>query len=161
LWRRSAHGFDLGQIETRKYAEEGKLFPIRHPVIGADGATVMEPVLDDKGEPLQIRISGADASRIKNAVEQRQRARREAIAAVKPGETAPDFNSWEVREQDVVDDLVLLTEGWTDNFELDGKPFPFSKDNAAVLYKRFPEIAAQMTEVATNRMNFTPALSKK
>ncbi len=154
-------GFDLGQIETRKFVEEGKLFPIRRQIVGEDGATTMEPVLDDKGEQLQIKISGADASRIKNAVEQRQRARRAALEAVKPGETPPDINGWEIREQDIVDDLVLLTEGWTDNFELDGKPFPFSKDNAAILYKRFPDIAQQMTEIATTRVNFLPASSKK
>lgn len=147
-------GFDLGSIETRKYAEEGVFFPIRHPKTN-------EPLLDDNEQPLQIKISGADASRIKNAVEKRQRDRRAALAAVKPGEPEPDFVSWEVREQDVVDDLVLLTEGWTDNIELDGKPLPFSKENAAILYKRFPEIAQQMTENATNRINFLPASSKK
>lgn len=147
-------GFDLGAIETRKHAEVGKYFPIRHSITN-------EVLVDDNKKPLEICISGADASRIKNAVEARQKARRDAIAAVKPGETPPDFNAWEVREQDVIDDLVLLTEGWSDNIELDGKPFPFSKENAAVLYKRFPEIAQQMTAIATDRVNFMQASSKK
>src|SRR5581483_5428303 len=126
-------GFDLSAVETRKHVEVGKYFPIKHMVTG-------EVLVDDKGKPLEICISGADASRIKNAVEARQKQRRAAIEAAKPGETPPDFNTWEQREQDIVDDLVLLTEGWSDNIELDGKPFPFSKENAAILYQRFPEI---------------------
>jgi hypothetical protein len=147
-------GFDLSKIESRKHAEKGKYFPIKHPVTG-------EPLLDDTGAPIEICISGSDASRIKSAVEARQKLRREAIAAVKPGEAQPDYNAWTVREQDMIDDLVLLTEGWTDNVELDGQPLPFSKENAAILYRRFPEIAEQMTIAATNRVNFMPASSKK
>jgi hypothetical protein len=146
-------GFDLANIETRKHAEAGKFFPVRHPVTA-------EPLLDDDKKPIEICISGADASRIKNAVEARNRARREAIAAAKPGEAA-GYNGWETREQDTIDDLVLLTEGWSDNIVLDGKPLPFSKDNARILYTRFPEIAQQMTEIATNSINFMPASSKK
>jgi len=151
-----ALGFDLGKIETRKYADEGKYFPILHPVTG-------EPVLDDNKKPVEILISGADASRIKNAVEERQRTRRAAVeaAANKPADQRPDYNGWQTREKDMIDDLVLLTEGWTDNLELDGKPLLFSKENAAILYQRFPEIAEQMTRNATNRINFMPASPKK
>jgi len=145
--------FDLSRIETRKHAESGVFFPIRHPATG-------EPILDEAGNPLQIKISGADASRIKSAVEQRQQKRQEAIAAAKP-DAKPDFNTWTVREKDMIDDLVLLTEGWTDNIELDGFPLPFSKENAEILYTRFPEIAEQMTRAATNRINFMPASSSK
>ncbi len=144
-------GFDLGAIETRKYAEQGVFFPILHSVTG-------EPIVDDKGEQLKIKISGADASRIKTAVEEREAARKAADATEKPPAIQ---SSWQKREQDVIDDLVLLTEGWTDNIELDGQPFPFSKENAAVLYSRFPEIAEQMTRKATNRLNFMPTSAKK
>lgn len=146
-------GFDLAAIEMRKFAEEGVYFPILH-------AVTREPVVDDKGEQLKIRISGSDASRIKTAVEQREAARRAAEAVEKPG-AAIVSTGWQQREQDLIDDLVLLTEGWTENFELDGQPFPFTKENAAVLYTRFPEIAEQMTQRATSRLNFMPTSAKK
>src|ERR1035437_9721067 len=110
-------GFDLGLIETRKHAEEGVFFPILHPKTG-------EPLKDDDGNEIKIRISGADASRIKTAVEERQAAQKALAADAKPGEVV-EYN-WQMREQDIIDDLVLLTEGWTDNVELDGKPLPFS-----------------------------------
>lgn len=145
-------GFDLAVIETRKHAEEGAFFPILNP-------KTKEPLIDDGGNELKIKISGADASRIKSAVEERE-ARRRAAIAEKPDAMA-EYNHWKAREQDMIDDLVLLTEGWTDNIELDGKPFPFSKDNARELYQKFPEIAEQMTARATNRLNFMQTSASK
>jgi hypothetical protein len=145
-------GFDLGVIETRKYAEEGVFFPVLHPKTG-------EPLKDDAGSEIKIKISGGDASRIKSAVEERQAARKALDADAKKGEVV-EYN-WQMREQDIVDDLVLLTEGWTDNVELDGKPLAFSKVNARILYQRFPEIAEQMSVRATNRLNFMPTSANK
>lgn len=154
-------GFDLGLIETRKHVEVGVFFPILHP-------KTREPLKDENGDEIKIRISGADASRIKSAVEERQAARRaaavaaEAAAAAKgqqPGAAVVEYG-WQDREKERVDDLVLLTEGWTDNVMLDGKPLPFSKENARTLYERFPEIAEQMAALATNRLNFMPTSAK-
>jgi hypothetical protein len=147
-------GFDLSAIESRKQAETGKFFPLKNPATG-------EPLLDEEGKPLEIKISGVDASRIKNAVEQRNKSRRQALAGTKPGDEPPDFNTWETKEKDLIDDLVTLTVDWTPNISLDGEPLPFSKENALKLYTRFPEIAEQMTLMATNRVNFMPASSKK
>jgi hypothetical protein len=145
-------GFDLSKIETRKRAEEGVDFAI------VDAAK--NPVLDADGKPLTIRMGGADSVRIKNVVRDRQRRRRaEVEAAAAAGLPEPEY-TWEVREDEVVEDLVALTLGWSDNIELDGAPYPFSKENAEKLYRRFPELAEQMTAKASVRVNFMPTSPK-
>ena len=41
--------------------------------------------------------------------------------------------------------------GWSEPFEVDGQPYPFSKENAAALLARFPHFAAQISAVAPAR----------
>jgi hypothetical protein len=144
-------GFDLGKIETKKHAEEGVDFPLMN--------AARELIVDDDGKPLTIKMGGADSVRIKNVVRDRQRRRREELDALPPGTPEPEY-TWEQRETEMIEDLVVLTHGWSDNIELDGQPFPFSKENAEILYRRFPEIAEQMTVRASARVNFMPTSSK-
>jgi hypothetical protein len=144
-------GYDIGRLETKKFAEEGVDFQIVSP---------QGPLSDDDGNPVTIKLGGADASRIKTAVRERQAKRRAEAETLPPGTPAPEY-TWEMRERDTIEDLVTLTFGWSDNLELDGAPFPFSKENALELYTRFPEIAEQMTAKATNRINFMRASSTK
>lgn len=144
-------GFDLAKVETRSRIEEGVFFPI----LRMDNR---QPIVDDKGAELMIKLSGADASRIRSAIEEREAARK-ADASAKGLQVIPP-QSWQEQEDERIADLVMLTEGWTDNVELDGKPFPFSKENAAMLYRRFPEIAEQMTARATSRLSFFPTEPK-
>ncbi|QOZ25275.1 hypothetical protein [Bradyrhizobium sp. CCBAU 51753] len=142
-------GFDLNTIEMRCHAETGVNFEILHPKTG-------KPIVDGDGKTLWINMSGSDASRIKSAVDERAAKREaEAKAAAAKNELVP-LRTWQDNEDDMIEDLVLLTNGWSDNWVLDGKPFPFSKENAAILYRRFPEIAAQMTSRVTVRLNFLP-----
>ncbi|MCC8946013.1 hypothetical protein H8A97_13110 [Bradyrhizobium sp. Arg62] len=146
-------GFDLNTIEMRCHAETGINFDVLHPKTG-------QPIVDGDGQKLWINLSGSDASRIKSAIDERSARREtEARAAAAKNELVP-LRSWQDNENELVDDLVLLTNGWSDNWVLDGKPLPFSKENAATLYRRFPEIASQMTQRVTNRLNFLPASAK-
>lgn len=141
-------GYDIGSFESRKYADEGVDFQIIHPLTG--------PVVDDNGQPVTIRLGGADSARIKNAVRERQAKRREESEKATP----PQVYDWQTREADMVEDLATLTLGWSANLELDGASYPFSFDNAVALYRRFPEIAEQMTAKASQRVNFMRASSK-
>jgi hypothetical protein len=146
-------GYDIGRLETKKFAEQGVDFPILHP------GTLL-PITDGDGNPVTIRIGGADSTRIKTAVRERQALRRAENDKLPPGTPLPEY-TWEMREKDTIEDLVTLTFGWSDNLELDGQPFPFSSENALILYTRFPEIAEQMTAKATSRINFMQASSTK
>ena len=56
---------------------------------------------------------------------------------------------------------VTLTNGWSDNWEWEGKPFPFSKDNAELFFRELPEYAAWATHKVTQRLNFMRGWSKK
>jgi hypothetical protein len=138
-------GYDIGRFESRKFADEGVDFQIVHPVSG--------PVVDDDKKPVTIKLGGADSPRIKSAVRDRQAKRRAATEALPPDTPTPEYD-WKAREDDMIEDLVTLTKGWSDNLELDGAPYPFSQENALALYRRFPELAEQMTAKASNRVNF-------
>lgn len=137
-------GYDLGKMEIRKHSEEGVDFQLEHPMDG--------PITDDDGKPITINLSGADSSRIKAAVRERAKLRQAQ---------APVEYDDQMREDENIEDLVTLTNGWSDNWEMDGQPFHFSKDNAAVFYRRFPDIAAWATGKVTNRINFMRGWSKK
>lgn len=139
-------GYDIGKFESRKYADEGVDFQLVNPKTGSG-------VADDQGKPVTIKLGGADSPRIKSAVRDRQKKRREAAEALSPDTPAPEYD-WKMREDDMVEDLTTLTLGWSDNLELDGAPYLFTPENAAALYRRFPEIAEQMTAKVTSRVNF-------
>lgn len=49
---------------------------------------------------------------------------------------------------------VKLTKGWKD-VEWDGKPFPFTPANAAMLYSKIPHIRTQVLNFYRDRANFT------
>lgn len=140
-------GFDLAQLATRKFVEDGKDFILVNPVDG-------QPIADDKGEWVTINLSGAECSRIKTAVREREKARSQAAKASKDGQ--PEIDQIE----DQIADLVMLTNGWSANLEWDGAPFPFSKENAARLYREAPFIMEWATDKVVRRINFLPAASK-
>jgi hypothetical protein len=142
-------GYDIGKMEIRKFSESGIDFQVEHPMDG--------PIFDDKKKALTINLSGADSSRIKAAVRERQKKQQAQVEETKKPIEYDD----QMREDENIEDLVTLTNGWSDNWELDGQPFPFSKDNAAKLYRRFPDIAAWATSKVTTRINFMQGWSKK
>ncbi len=135
-------GFDIGRFESKKFAEEGVDFQL------------------DNGLPVTIKLGGADSARIKAAVRERQKRRRDEAERLPAGVAAPEYD-WKMREDDMIEDLVTLTFGWSQNLEMDGQTYQFSKENAEKLYRRFPEIAEQMTAKASNRINFMLASSTK
>jgi hypothetical protein len=140
-------GYNIGSMEIKKYSEAGVDFQLEHPMDG--------PIVDENGKPLTINLCGADSARIKAAVRERQK--KQAAEAVGKSVDVDDA----ARETENVEDLVTLTNGWSDNWMLDDQPFPFSKENAEKLYRRFPDIAAWATAKVTMRINFMLGWSKK
>lgn len=139
-------GFDIGRLEIRKHSEAGVDFQLEHPTDG--------PIVDDKGKPVTINLSGADSSRIKALVRERQK---------KPAPETPasDQDREDRAREENIEDLVTLTNGWSDNWEWEGKPFPFSKDNAELFFRELPEYAAWATNKVIQRLNFMRGWSKK
>lgn len=108
-------------------------------------------IKDPAGRPIgfTIKVAGPDSERQRDAqqgfVDQR-------VASMKTG----SFDSDELKALH----LHVVTEstiGWSE-FVLDGKKFPFSVENAKVLYVRFPWIREQVDLVAGSRARFlTPS----
>jgi hypothetical protein len=141
--------YDIGRLATRKFVEDGKDFQLIYP-----GTT--DPICDDDGKPVTFNLSGAECSRLKAVVRERQRARTEAIASAKAQDKpAPEFDQIE----DQIADLASLTNGWS-SMVWDGKPFPFSKENAERIYRESPFIMEWAIERVVPRINFLPTASK-
>lgn len=138
-------GFDLSAFDSRRFADQGVDMQLVIPGRGK--------VFDEEGKPVSLRLGGADSTRLRSAVSERLRRRIEDIQA---SPKSPIVNPDQSRE-DVIDDLVTLTLGWSDNVVLDGKALPFTAENARLLYTTFPEITEQAQAFVSNRINFMRA----
>lgn len=122
---------DLSRFDTREAAEAGVDVPL---VI--DGETVM----GDDDKPITFRIKGmADEG---------------VHAAVLKGMNSPGKTPKEV----VANDLRVLRAavvGWSDNFTVEGKKVPFSRD-AIDTVMSIPEVRAAVAAEVFNKANFTP-----
>lgn len=128
---------DLGAFDTCKGAEEGMALTLKAP----NGA-----------ELPGFRIRGYDSPTYQRA-SQAQRRRFMAQARRRK-----DLSAAEVDEEtyELAAELVIA---WPDNFTLDGQPFPYSKQNAVTLLKRFPWAHEQIAGAAAERENFLPRSS--
>lgn len=141
-------GFDIGGFDSRTLSEAGIDMQLVHPVTG--------PVFDDSvpPKPVTIKLGGPDSPRIKALLRARFKER-QADATAK-GETL----TIEKAEEFAVEDLLDFTLGWSDNWEHQGKPLPFSRDNARMIYTSYPEIMEQAAKKVGPRVNFMRTSSK-
>ena len=122
---------DLSQFDTRSTAERGIDVSIK-----VAGTTVCGG--DDK--PVMFRIKGADSPAIRQYLED--------IKA--PDGVTP---SLEERDEKDIDLCVEVCTGWSDNATLGGKPFPYSEENARLLFA-YPGIRTALVSKAVDRANF-------
>lgn len=111
--------FDLATLDTKTRSDQGVDMPIIHP-----GSK--QPLRDDEGQPITIRLLGRTADRYRQQTRdiQEQRARR-AAGGVKT--TLEDI------ERENIDTLTACTVGWQ-GLSLDGQVFPYTVDNARRLW---------------------------
>ena len=105
-----------------------------------------------------ISILGTDSDEsVKYRRQQRDYMNRKIMLARKRGQEL-SLDSAEVSEEKEIDLLVRMTTGWENmpKFEEDGVGLlEFSKENAALLYARFPSIKRQLDEEAGDMQDFT------
>jgi ubiquitin len=129
-------GFDLASLETaRKKQEEGVTVAIKHPATGAElGIT--------------ITIASYESERVKRvAREMANKALLEQKRNPKKGETVEAI---EERAMNIAIAAILDWQG----IEMDGKPFPFNRENARMLLEKFPFIGEQLDSAAGDRSLF-------
>lgn len=128
---------DLSQLDTSKGAEEGRELVIKHFQTG-------EPV------GITLRVHGADSAAYRDCMRRQQRQIADRMAKNRKLRLTVDE-----MEANGLELLAAVTIGWSP-FDLDGKDFPWSEENAAALYRRFPWIRDQVDEFVGDRANFLP-----
>lgn len=137
-------GFDIGQFDSVTASDAGVDMQLIHPVTG--------PVFDKDKKKVTIKLGGTDSPRIKALVRARMKERRDETEAVPV--TPEKAEAW------AIDDLLDFTLGWSDNWEYQGKPLPFSRDNAHMIYTTYPQIMEQVAQFVRVRVNFMPTSPK-
>jgi hypothetical protein len=135
--------FDLSKFDTATLADKGAAINLLSPL----GDVVMG---SDK-QPIQFFILGQDSKKFKaDIAEARRQAQTQTKANNKKLKTPED------EEYDSIVRIAGYTVGWTNNFMLDGKEFPYSQENAIKLYldPRFQWIYEQINRQIMNRANF-------
>jgi len=129
-------GFDLAQFDASA-ASSGSRMTIADPVTGED-------------TDLWIQLQGKDSDEYRKA--------QRAIANRRLRQSQRRRNRFELTaeeiEEEALDLLVAVTIGWSDTLYLDGKPLPFSADNARSLYTRFAWLKEQVDRFVDDRANF-------
>lgn len=134
---------DLNSIDTVKGANEGFDVQIYHPGTNEDlGIT--------------IRVLGKDADEFQKV--SRAQSKKRMAKLTKGGFRNTTALPVEEIEQDAIELLAACTKSWAQEdkptITVDGKELPYSKDNAVVLYERFPWIKEQVDVAMGDRANF-------
>ncbi len=132
---------DLSTLEPIK---DAATYQIRHPVTN-EPLVATPSSKDGKGEPVTIDLLSADSDAFKS---------RQFAALNKRLRTGkkPKLNAEDIDEE-ALDLIAACITGWR-NIELDGKPYPFSADNAKALLRRLPWLREQLDEAIADRANF-------
>lgn len=130
---------DLSTIDTVKDANNGVDVQLYHPGNNLDlGIT--------------IKVLGRDSDLFRKISAQQNRKRIEKMS--KGGQFKLTRLSPEEVENDAIMLLSACTMGWS-NVVVDGAELEFSRENAAMLYTRFPWIKEQVDAAVGDRALFT------
>ncbi len=109
-----------------------------------------------EGSGIFISVLGRDSD-VYKAYEREQRdyMNRKIMLARKRGQDLK-LDSAEMSEEKEIELLAKLTTGWENMPAFDGKgELSFSKENAALLYAKYPAIRRQMDDASGDMQNFT------
>lgn len=137
-------GFDFASLDTVKFSDEGTAMEVRH----FDTAEVL---LDSDEKPVTITVSGPDSAAIK--AYEREFINRRLKEDTKATSKNADVDAL---NKEKIELLVAATISWS-GIQLDGSVLSFSKENAKLLYTRFPWLAEQVNAFVGRRANFLPA----
>ena len=131
--------FDLSKFDTATLANNGAPVPLVSPL--------GDVIIGNDGKPVTFYIYGQDSKKFRDTINEIRRRNVGKKAKVK----TPDEEDAEVIER-----LADLTAGWSNNFDLDGEAFTYSRENAIKLYSdsRFQWLYEQINRAVMNRANF-------
>jgi hypothetical protein len=127
--------FDLTSLDTSEAAETGAVLEVLHPT---------------ENTPLGIKITlaGADSDIYRKTVNKNVNKR---VQRMKPGQSLP-FTA-EEQEESGLNLLAVCTLAW-EGIVVEGDALPCNKENAKMVYQRFPWIKEQVDQFIGDRANF-------
>jgi hypothetical protein len=130
--------FDLTELSTAKKSEDGAVLEVLHPT-------------NDTKLGIKITVVGADSTIYRSFVNKQANAMRQKITPSRGFNMAPI----EKDQEQATDLLVACTLGW-EGIDMDGKKYPFSKENAKALYANpgFSWLREQVDKFIADRANF-------
>lgn len=146
---------DFRALDYKMNAERGASVPLTH-----DGEAVMDPA----GKPMLITVQGRDSAAFRRASLERMRDRKgDDITAERLDEIEADAaailaactTGWSWMFDPASFDAATRDDGTLDESKV--KALPFSRDNAEMIYARFPAFREQVDAFLVDRGNFTPA----
>lgn len=132
---------DLSKFNVSKMAEVGAELELEHPSTG-------EPLIQENGEPVTIRLIGTDSKAWRNKNRDFQRAR---IAKMARGRSKKiDYT---VSDDEACEMLAICTMGWA-GMKQDENEIEFSEEAAFNLYMEHNWIREQADTFINDRANF-------
>lgn len=141
--------FDLDAVDTVTGAEAGA----NMTVLRLDRT----PLIASNGQPVTIRLLGADSTKYRGLARAQVR-RRMAELANKPEAMTDD--EFEKSNAETLSMLVSCTVSWSNVMDRAGQPIPLTPETASALYTAYPVIREQAESFINDRRNFLPASSK-
>ncbi len=131
-------GFDLNNLSTAKKSDEGSVLEVLHPV-------------NDTKLGIKITVVGQDSTIYRSFINKQANSLRQKIM---PGRGFMP-SSVEKDQEQATNLLVTCTLGW-EGIDLDGKEYPFTKENAKALYSNsgFFWLREQVDKFIADRANF-------
>lgn len=135
--------FDFDSLDTVTAANQGVDVEILHPV-------TEEPT------GLIITVCGEDSDRY--ADETKKQQKKKLHDAMIKGKRSGKFDL-DVKEEDTINLLVAVTLGWKTKtgspVALGGREMPFSPENVAEVYRKYPVVKRQVDKAVHNISLFT------
>lgn len=138
---------DLAQFDTTQLADNGSDLELTTP----NGALILDEATK---EPWSIHLLGVDSRRyqeLQHKVANRRISRR--------ARNRKALTTSEELDSDQLELLVEITTGWK-HIVVDKKLLDYSKENARMLYTRFPWVREQAEDYVADRSNFLGESSK-
>jgi hypothetical protein len=134
----STKGFDLSNLSTIKKAEEGAVLEVLHPA-------------NDTRLGIRITLAGEDSEVYRSFVNKQANKLRQKVMPGRAYVPPPV----EKDQEQATDLLAACTLGW-EGMVMNGKPYPFTRENAKALYSNpgFAWLRNQVDKFIADRANF-------
>lgn len=141
---------DLSRFDTATMANSGAPVPLKF-----NGQIIYADAKDGEPQkPVVFYLIGRDSDQFRGELrDTRRKAKAMAAAGNKPKVKTEEQEELEDRQR-----CASYIKGWSNNFSVDGKDFPYSQENAIALIcdKRFQWLYEFVNAEVMNRENFLP-----